>query len=54
MSAPPQSGPNLGVVIGPDFPIIIGNLARNIRENRLGVLAAVLTCKFNPIAARGC
>jgi SAM-dependent methyltransferase len=54
MSAPPQSGPNLGVVIGPDFSIIIGNLARNIRENRLGVLAAVLTCKFNPIAARGC
>jgi len=54
MSAPPQSGPNLGVVIGPDFPIIIGNLARNIRENRLGVLAAVLTCKFNPITARGC
>ena len=47
MSAPPQSGPNLGVVIGPDFSIIIGNLARNIRENRLGVLAAVLTCKFN-------
>jgi SAM-dependent methyltransferase len=47
MSVPPQSGPNLGVVIGPDFPIIIGNLARNIRENRLGVLAAVLTWKFN-------
>jgi SAM-dependent methyltransferase len=44
MSGPPQSGPNLGVVIGPDFPIIIGNLARNLRENRLGVLAAVLTC----------
>ena len=54
MSAPLQSGANLGLVIGPDFSIIIGNLARNIRENRLGVLAAVLACKFNPIAAPGC
>jgi hypothetical protein len=34
---------NLGLVIGPDFPAITGNLARNIRENRLGVLSAVLT-----------
>jgi SAM-dependent methyltransferase len=42
-AGPPPSGPNLGVVIGPDFPAIIGNLARNLRENRLGVLAAVLT-----------
>jgi len=38
-----SSGPNLGAVIGPDFPVIIGNLARNLRENRLGVLSAVLT-----------
>ncbi|MEO6817064.1 MAG: methyltransferase domain-containing protein [Edaphobacter sp.] len=38
------SGPNLGAVMGPDFPAIIGNLARNLRENRLGVLSAVLTC----------
>ena len=37
------SEPNLGAVMGPDFPIIIGNLARNLRENRLGVLSAVLT-----------
>jgi hypothetical protein len=43
MAAPPQSGLNLGVVMGPDFPAITGNLARNIRENRLGVLSAVLT-----------
>ena len=38
------SGPNLGAVMGSDFPAIISNLARNLRENRLGVLAAVLTC----------
>lgn len=37
------SGPNLGVVMGPDFQAKTSNLARNIRENRLGVLAAVLT-----------
>jgi len=36
--------PNLGAVMVPDFPVIIGNLARNLRENRLGVLSAVLTC----------
>jgi hypothetical protein len=42
MAGPPPSGPNLGLVIGPDFPSIIGNLARNIRENRLGVLSTVL------------
>jgi len=28
--------------MGPDFPVITGNLARNIRENRLGVRPAVL------------
>jgi hypothetical protein len=43
MGAQPQSGPNLGMVMGPDFPAMIGNLARNVRENRLGVLSAVLT-----------
>jgi SAM-dependent methyltransferase len=37
------SGANLGAVMGPDFPAIIGNLARNLRENRLGVRSAVLT-----------
>ena len=41
--ASPPSEPNLGAVMGPDFPAIIGNLARNLRENRLGVLSAVLT-----------
>jgi SAM-dependent methyltransferase len=44
MAAGPPTGPNLGVVMGPDFPIMIGNLARNLRENRLGVLSAVLSC----------
>jgi hypothetical protein len=29
--------------MGPDFAAMAGNLARNIRENRLGVLSAVLT-----------
>jgi SAM-dependent methyltransferase len=43
MAGGPPSGPNLGVVMGPDFAATIGNLARNLRENRLGVLSAVLT-----------
>lgn len=34
---------NLGLVIGPDFPVISRNLARNVRESRLGVLSGVLT-----------
>jgi ubiquinone/menaquinone biosynthesis C-methylase UbiE len=41
-SGPPPSGLNLGVVMGPEFAAMIGNLARNVRENRLGVLSAVL------------
>jgi ubiquinone/menaquinone biosynthesis C-methylase UbiE len=39
----PTSGTNLSVVMGPDFAAKTGNLARNINENRLGVLSAVLT-----------
>jgi len=39
----PQSGPNLALVMGADFAAMTGNLARNLRENRLGVLSAVLT-----------
>ena len=38
----PQTALNLGLVIGPDFPAIARNLGRNIGENRLGVLSAVL------------
>jgi len=45
LAGPPPSGPglNLGVVLGPDFLAMTANLARNIREYRLGVLSAVLT-----------
>jgi SAM-dependent methyltransferase len=43
--APPRGGLNLGVVMGADFPALAGNLARNIGENRLGVLSAVLTAR---------
>ena len=43
MAGPQPGAPNLGVVMGPDFPARVRNLARNIGENRLGVLSAVLT-----------
>ncbi len=42
MAGSPPSGLNLGVVMGADFPALTGNLARNLRENRLGVLSAVV------------
>jgi SAM-dependent methyltransferase len=45
MAGPPQNGPNLGLVMGPDFQAVTANLARNIRENRLRVLSAVLIRK---------
>jgi hypothetical protein len=43
MAGSPPNGLNLGVVMGADFPALTGNLARNLRENRLGVLSGVLT-----------
>jgi SAM-dependent methyltransferase len=43
MAASPPSGLNLGVVMGSDFQEMVGTLARNLRENRLGLLSAVLT-----------
>jgi SAM-dependent methyltransferase len=43
MTGSPPSRMNLGVVMGADFPVLTGNLARNLGENRLGVLSAVLT-----------
>jgi SAM-dependent methyltransferase len=43
MAGSPPSKLNLGVVMGADFPVLTGNLARNLGENRLGVLSAVLT-----------
>jgi ubiquinone/menaquinone biosynthesis C-methylase UbiE len=39
-SGPPPA-PNLGLVVGPDFPQLIGNLGRSLMEGRLGVLMAV-------------
>lgn len=39
-SGPPPS-PNLGVVMGPDFATLSANLARNLMEERLGILTAV-------------
>jgi len=42
MPARGKSRPNLGLVMGPDFQAMTSNLARNLRENRLGVLSAVL------------
>jgi sarcosine/dimethylglycine N-methyltransferase len=39
-SGPPPM-PNLGVVMGPDFPQLTGNLGRSLMEGRLGVLTAV-------------
>jgi ubiquinone/menaquinone biosynthesis C-methylase UbiE len=38
----PGFGLNLGVVLGAEFQAMTANLARNIRENRLGVLSAVM------------
>ena len=43
IGAPSPAGLSLGLVMGADFPAIVGNLGRNIRENRLGVLSAVMT-----------
>ena len=39
-SGPPPS-PNLGVVMGPDFPQLATNLGRSLMEGRLGILTAV-------------
>jgi SAM-dependent methyltransferase len=43
LAGPPPSGPNLGLLLGPEFLSMTANLARNIGEHRLGVLSAVLT-----------
>ena len=37
--SPPS--PNLGVVMGPDFPQLVANLARSLADGRLGILTAV-------------
>jgi SAM-dependent methyltransferase len=40
-AAGPPPGPNLGVVMGPDFAQLAANLGRNLMEGRLGILTAV-------------
>jgi SAM-dependent methyltransferase len=40
-SASRPATPGLGVVMGPDFPVLAGNHARNLLEGRVGVLMAV-------------
>jgi ubiquinone/menaquinone biosynthesis C-methylase UbiE len=40
-ASPPPPSPNLGVVMGPDFAQLAGNLGRNIMEGRLGVFTGV-------------
>ncbi len=40
----PPPSPNLGLVLGADFPGMTGNLARNLREGRAGILLAVAGC----------
>lgn len=37
----PGPAPNLGTVMGPDFPQLAGNLGRSLMERRVGVLTAV-------------
>jgi SAM-dependent methyltransferase len=40
-AAGPSRGLNLGTVMGPDFPALAGNLARNLREGRARILTAI-------------
>ncbi len=40
-AAGPPPPPNLGLVMGPDFAQLTGNLGRNLLEGRLGVVMAV-------------
>ena len=42
LATPPAAGLNLGLVMGPDFATMASNLAKNLREGRLGVLSAVV------------
>lgn len=37
----PPAGPSLALVLGAGFPGMTGNLGRNLREGRLGVLTAI-------------
>ncbi len=40
----PPVGPSLALVLGTAFPAMTGNLARNLRKGRVGVLMAVASC----------
>ena len=40
-NAGPPPAPNLGLVMGPDFGLLLANVGRNLMEGRLGVLTAV-------------
>jgi SAM-dependent methyltransferase len=42
MAGPPSNRLSLGMVMGPDFREMTGNLARNLHEDRLRLLSAVL------------
>lgn len=39
--AGPPPAPNLGAVMGADFPELVANLGRNLMEGRIGILTAV-------------
>ncbi len=37
----PPAGPTLAVILGPDFPALTGNLGRNLKDGRIGILSAL-------------
>jgi hypothetical protein len=41
VAAGPTGALNLGVVMGPDFAMLVRNLGQNLRDGRLGVVSAV-------------
>ena len=41
LASGPPPPPNLGVIMGPEMPVLAANLGRNLTEGRLGVLTAV-------------
>ncbi|PMS32748.1 cyclopropane fatty-acyl-phospholipid synthase-like methyltransferase [Trinickia symbiotica] len=41
----PPAGPTLALVLGADFPAMMANLARSLREGRIGVLTAIASCR---------
>jgi sarcosine/dimethylglycine N-methyltransferase len=51
-AAGPAASPNLGLVIGPDFPAIAGNLGRNLVEGRVRIVSGIAAaCESNPATA---